>query len=226
MTRLELATQIKSAADVEDSNVIDATTLNTWIADAYQEAWDILIEASEDYRTKVSATAVITTGNSITLASTAPTGFTAIDFLKLRQVERYYGGQWAPLDAYPLVESLDVAPWAYRLIDGKLYILPESQAAGSYRIWYVYATAALTGDSSVVEDLNNGLIAKYVADAVVIRIKDKTESDASLAMARLQKTEEHIRRLGANRDGRARRIADVRGTRYAFRTRSGIPPYA
>lgn len=225
MTRAEFQTLLKSSADVEDSNVIDSTTLNSWTADAYQEAWDILVEAYEDYRTKLSGTAVVTTGTSITIASTAPTGFTATDFLKVKQVERLSGSQWVPIQPVPLQETVDVAPWGYRLHDATMYLYPTSQAAGSYRMWYVYATAALSGDSSTIDDLNNGLVVRYMLDACIIRIKDKQEEDTSSAYARLQKTEAHMRKLAANRDGRPKPIADVRGGRYTHRTKSGIPPY-
>jgi hypothetical protein len=228
MTRGELKTLILASADANDSTVVDSTTFNAWIADAYQEAWDILIEAYEDYRVKLSGTAVISSGNTITMASTAPTGFGATDFLKVKQVERLSGSYWVPLDSFPLQESRDVPPWSYRVMDGTMYILPSSQAAGSYRMYYVYSTAALTADSSTgstIEDTNNGLVARYIHDAVLIRLKDKCEEDTSSAHARLERTVEHMRRLGANRDGRPKRIADVRGTGYAYRTRSGIPPW-
>ena len=97
---------------------------------------------------------------------------------------------------------------------GYLRILPEDNATGTYRLWYLQSYQNLASASDAVSQWveNQGWHEYIIVDAA-IKCLQKEESDVSTLLAQRAALEERIRNAATNRDaGAPERIAEVRGS--------------
>lgn len=211
-TLSSLRTRVRERADMKNSNFVEDSELNQYINSSYQELYDILVTSFEDYYTLPPVSFSIASGSNY---YTLPT-----DFYKLRGVDakldsdNYYTMQ--PFDfanRNKFNQSLLVLNSAnyykqYRIVGGRLYITPEDNASGDYRIWYVPRATTLTSDSSTLDGINGW--EEYIVVDAARKCLDKEESDTSALAQEKEMLRQRIINASAKRDaGMPKTITDV-----------------
>lgn len=222
-TRSQVKVRIGWIADSENYDGADATSVNELIQLAYRDAWNILLATHEDHALVVSANFTLSGG----VSSISLTGLTG--FLKLRGVQRLYGGRWgSPLPTFQFDEMGGANPLSYRIISNTVQFDPVEACAGTYRLWYIAEQTALTADGDTVVDPVGGALEEYIIATVGLKIRAKEETTTADMEKLRAEFAQKIKAFGSNRnESQPERISDVRMTSaLRFRTRSGIPPYA
>lgn len=207
VTLAELRSKSKELADMSTSTFVSDSVWNSWINDEARELYDLLIGSNEEYETTF-VEKIVSSGNTIDVPD---------DFYKLRGLDMDLSGfkrvrkyDFAKRDLYQSTAEFDLrfAPVRYRLIGDQIYLLPEENAAGTYRVWYVPTMAALVSDSDTLDARNGWDV--YVTAGAAIRALGKEESDTK-TVEKLKATA--YQRITANLDrdyGETQRISDVR----------------
>jgi len=140
ITLSSLRTSVRQRADMENSQFVTDTELDSYINNSYKELYDIVVSRFEDYySTQLLFT--VSTGNTQAL----PT-----DFYKLRGIDELLGGvdNYLPLTKWIFGErgtvnritGLGLTGYLrpqYRVMGGNIEFLPETIATGDYRLWYI-----------------------------------------------------------------------------------------
>lgn len=196
---------------MQSSGFVSDTELNGYINNSYFELYDLIVSRYEDYySTLVEMT--ISTGNSYTL----PT-----DFYKLRGVDYDLNGNWIELrkwnfqDRNKFTQPNNILNYSqyrlYRVVGNEILLLPEDQANGNYRVWYVpratamadgvLATATLqaltytstdiyvSGDTISISYVGGGTAGLEVVDVIGEAITVTIEDGVSTAQDILQAVE-------------------------------------
>jgi hypothetical protein len=197
-TLANLRTYVRQQADQENSTFISDTELNRYINQSAAELHGLLATVYDDYHL-TSTTFTLSTANTYTLTS---------GFFKLRGLDFSQGGDWITVPRFSFEERNrwqdryqrgDLENWrAYRVQGSTIYVLPDDNYAGSYRVWYVSSYTAMSTDSDTVSDLMGW--DEYVVVDAAIKCLQKEESDASLLMARKAELKRRIEGEAANRD--------------------------
>lgn len=226
-TRLDAENSILFALDEPAFNWATPTELHNMVQAAYQAAWDIILAKYEDY-TVDSVDFTLTAANAgewVLLSSSPAAGQIAVSsFYKLRTVmRRMTDGRYRAIDSFTLDESGGL--WlgdgiGYMFMTSSIFIEPTELAPGQYRVWYVFNPAALTGDSSVIDDPLHGAVLQYVIDDVCCRLKSKDDQPPGPFEDFKKTLEARVDRMASHRDNRPRKIPDVRG-RGSLRYRTG-----
>lgn len=212
-TLSSLRTRVRARADMKNSTFVEDSELNQYINSSYQELYDILVSSFEDYYTAAPTSFTITAGlNYYTLPS---------DFYKLRGVDasldgsNYYTMQpfdFANRNNFNQNSSvLNAANYQkqYRLVGSRLYITPEDDAVGSYRIWYVPSATTLTVDASTLDGINGW--EEYVVVDAARKCLAKEESDTTNLVGEKEALRQRIISMSARRDaGMPKTITDLR----------------
>lgn len=198
VTLATLRTRVRQQADQESSTFISDSELTAYINQSARDLHGLLSTTYEDYfLTSVQFT--LSTANTYTL----PT-----NFLKLRGLDYESAGDWVTVPRFAFEDrnkyqqryqrgDLDV--WRmYRIMQGALFILPEDDYAGTYRLWYTYDFTELSSDSDTLANTLGW--DEYVVVDAAIKCLQKEESDASLLMARKADLKQRIMAEAANRD--------------------------
>lgn len=194
------------------SDFLSDAEVDGYVNAAAAELWDLRCGLYEDEYTERVEIPAATSGpldisDMSTLAGLLiPLGSEADRLLKLRRLEYRDGaGKWRTLQRIDLGEwdAFNTSPargWpiAYSLIGASIYILPEGGPTHLYRIWYVPAFRALTGDASTLDGLDYWH--EYVVVDAAIRCLQKEESDVSVLMAQKQALKQRIVSIAAGRD--------------------------
>jgi hypothetical protein len=197
---------------MKNSNFVEDSELNQYINSSYQELYDLLVASFEDYYTLAPVTFSISSGsNTYSLPA---------DFYKLRGVDcsldsvNYYTMQ--PFDFAnrnnfnQSVGVLNAGQYQnqYRIVGDKIYITPEDNAVGSYRIWYVPRATTLALDSSTLDGINGW--EEYVVVDAARQCLDKEESDTQALMLEKEALKQRIITMAARRDaGMPKSITDI-----------------
>lgn len=197
-TLANLRTYVRQQADQESSTFISDSELNRYINQSAAELHGLLTTLYEDYYL-TSATFTLTTLNTYTLPS---------NFFKLRRLQYDSAGSWSKVPQFAFDEFeanqqrylTGAAPeWRmYRIMQAALFVLPEDDFAGDYRIWYLLNYTAMTSDADTLSDLMGW--DEYVIVDAAIKCLQKEESDASILMARKAELKRRIEMEAANRD--------------------------
>jgi hypothetical protein len=206
-----LRTRVRFKANMENSQFCTDAEINQYINDAYQGLYDILVGKFEDYYVTGPVTITLASGES---TYTLPSGF-----YKLLGVDRSLGGD----NYYPLTpfnfrnrnavavnnRRFGVVPYLqYRIVGDTLRFVPEDQAVGEFRIWYVPKATLMTADSDTIEGVN-GWEEMVVIDAA-IKCLIKEESDTNQLSLEREILRKRIDELALNRDaGEVQTIQDV-----------------
>jgi len=198
VTLANLRTYVRQQADQESSTFIADSELDRYINNSGAELHGLLSTLYEDYYL-TSSQFTLTSSNAYTLPAT---------FFKLRGLDYSNAGSWISVPRFSFEERNrwqnryqrgDLEVWrAYRLTQGSIYILPEDDYAGTYRLWYLLAYTPMTGDSDTLSDLMGW--DEYVVVDAAIKCLQKEESDVSVLMARKAELKARITSEAANRD--------------------------
>lgn len=211
MTRNEARTLAKRYADMENSSFVSDAEWNTYLDLAHADLYDMLVASYEDYFLKDPApTYSLTSGeNTISLPS---------DFYKLRGIDVNIGGRYVTLHPFQFEErnvydravsrlGYGVRRLRYRVMGTKIRIVPEDDAAGTYRVWYIPRYTPLASGS----DEYTGVLdwEEFIPQSAAIMAIQKEEGDPSVMMTVLGQTKKRIMDMSANRDsGEPQRISD------------------
>lgn len=178
-TLLQLRTRARQKADMENSEFVSDSELNTYINSGIQELYDLLVATNSDYYLS-STTSTISNGTD-TIALPA-------DFLKLKGVDFYTGGRWVELDSFNFNErNMDSVNFSiagvevrYMLQGSNLRLIPSSDAGGQYRIWYIPTPTELSLDADSFSGINGW--EEYAVVDAAIKCLMKEESSVSTLM--------------------------------------------
>lgn len=201
ITRATLRTAVRYRANMENSTFVSDTELNTFLDESAAELHGLLATSFEDYHLLSTTVTVAVGANTITL----PT-----DFLKLRKLEYQIStavGDWIAVPRRSLQDAhRDSADYLYRgvrargylLRSGTIWLVPESAADGTYRLWYTQSYQALASDSATLDDLE-GWHEYAILDAA-IKCLLKEEADAGPLLMLKQELKQRIQNEAASRD--------------------------
>lgn len=140
ITLSSLRTATRQRADMEYSNFISDSELDSYLNNSYKELYDIVTSRFEDYYSS-QLLFTIASGNTYPL----PT-----DFYKLRGIDEMLGGvdNFIPLTKWNFGErgkanritGLGLNGWLrpqYRIMGQNIDLIPETIATGDYRLWYI-----------------------------------------------------------------------------------------
>lgn len=210
-TRAELRERARQRADMERSQYISDTEIDGYLQQSWFELYDILVSRFEDYYSTTVTSTVASGSSEITLPA---------DFYKLRGVDyKLDGSTYATVRSFNFLERNKRARnfdrliagrrnLVYRIMGSKLLLLPENDAAGDYRIWYIPRCATFVNDST---NVNNVLdFDEYIVVDVAIKMLSKEESDIAPLLAEKAALKVRIESMASNRDaGEPATVQDV-----------------
>jgi hypothetical protein len=217
ITLLQLRTQARQRADMEESTFVTDAELNSYINGSIAELHDMMVQSyGEDYFVKTSTFNTTAGTDNYSLASI----ITDNDFYKVRGVDAKVGGN----DFYTLKKFnfnernkfkhdgiwnyLGITAVKYRLVGTKLYFTPAPDSAVEVKIWYIPKAAVLVLDVDILDDLNQ--FAEYVIVDAAIKMLNKEESDVQVLMAQKAGLKQRIEEVANNRDaGESESVQDV-----------------
>lgn len=211
-TLSQLRTEVRQRADQENSDFITDTELTSYINTGYANLYDLLVRAFSDQYMATPETFTLSGTNIRALPS---------DFYLLRGLDYDLGGgEYVALAKYNFLErnryrrsvarTLRGHPTRqYRVLGSNIYIEPESQANGDYRLWYVPNITLLSSDSDTVDGVNGW--EEYIILDAAIRCMIKEESDPTGLMMLKSEIETRISDIASERDiGEPETISDSR----------------
>jgi hypothetical protein len=219
VTLATLKTQVREAANMENSQFVSDAELTRYIDLSYAELYDLLVKTFENYYTN-------STPIPVTVASGANTIDLPGDFYKLVGIDVAFGSSWYPIRTFEMAERgrwvnanklayVGLINIAYKIIGGKIVLYPESSSSGNYRYWYVPRRTPLTSDASVVDSVQGWH--QYIVIDSAIKCLQKEESDISALMSEKQAMLERINQMAPNRDaGTPRKISDTTTSYMGF----------
>lgn len=210
-TRAELRARARERADMENSTFISDAELNIYLQQSWFELYDLLVASYEDYYT-ISTTSTLTSGNTIALPA---------DFYKLRGIDYQLGGtEYINVRSYNFAERnlraknvqiLDNGRrnLVYRLLAGSIVFLPENDATGTYKIWYIPRCGTFVDDTTEVSNVLD--FDEYIVVDAAIKMLVKEESDPSALLLAKDALKKRVEAMASNRDaGEPQTVADVR----------------
>jgi len=202
ITLLELRTQSRQVADMEDNEFVSDSELNNYINFAIAELHDILISnyGSDYFLSSVSGTTTPGTGDYA-----LPT-----DFYKLRGVDvKVNKEDWVTVTQFNFNErnwQEDFGAWSfagsssirYRIMGSNIKFTPIPHIITDYRLWYIPVATKLTNDSDVLNDVNQ--YSNFVIISAAMKMLNKEESDISNLAGERQRIIKNIEDSSQNRD--------------------------
>lgn len=205
---------------MEHSTFIGDTELNTYFQDSYGELYDLLVAAFEDYYVTELPFTVVGGSSSFPVPS---------DFYKLRGVDlQISGDDYVTLAQFNFGERNAKArannrilygerAVVYRLMAEVVKLLPESNAPGNYRMWYIPRVPKLTDDADLVSGVLD--FTDYIAIDCAIKMATKEETDISALSLAKQSILNRINTMVQSRDaGSPQTITDVTGSEFLENT--------
>ena len=223
VTLSDLRTRTRQRSDMVNSQFISDSELNSYINAAAAELWDICVQASDDFGT-LQLIAQITASPYV-----LPT-----NLYRLRGVDLYMDdSMYRPVRPFnfternnwqlPLVNPY-MPPVRYQIVADKLWLTPEQNAPGQYRLWYVETMPLLTTDSSTFDGQNG--FEEYVITDAAIRCLEKEESDTSAFERQKLALKTRVLNMVTQKSfGETTTIADVRSRYPAYGQGSGVYGY-
>jgi hypothetical protein len=210
-SRLQLRERARQRADQERSTFVSDAELNIYLQQSWYELYDILVSRFEDYYSQTLTTTVGAGSSEITLPA---------DLYKLRGVDYQLDGTtFATLRQFNFLERNKRARnfdrliagrrnIVYRMMGNKLLLLPEQDAAGTYRLWYIPRCPTLSSDSSVVDNVLD--FDEYIVVDAAIKMMVKEESDPAALLLEKQALKARIESMAAGRNaGEPMTVQDV-----------------
>lgn len=213
VTLTSLIEQVRQRADEVNSTYFTDLELTNYINNSATGLYDLLVSRFEDYYTLPPVTFTISSGTTYALPS---------NFYKLRGVDRLLSGNEyfsVPLFNFQernrrsrvVLRNIDgFGGLAYRMINNTLYFLPDEQAQGTYRLWYIPQFTKLVNGSDTLDGINGW--EEFIIIDAAIKCYVKQESDPSVLLVEKQAITARIESMARTRDvGQADRVS---GTKY------------
>ncbi len=202
VTLADIELQAREHADMVNSKFLSDAEWIRFINASYSELYDLIVSRFEDY---------YTLEQSFTIAQGDATNALPSDFYKLRGVDRSING---PEDFVTVLKfNWSERNWrnrsiqrvvtgqvnlSYRIVKDTLRIIPEDQAPGDYRLWYVPTFTRLVNSTDTLDGVNGW--EEYIIIRTAIMALDKEETDSTLLVAALDGLKERIEDMAQNRD--------------------------
>lgn len=201
ITVAKIRARADQKADMVGSNFVTFPEQLAMINEAYFSFYDLIVSRFEDYN--------LGTPTSFSLASGVSSYPLPSDFYKLAGVDRQTGtNKFYPLRNYPWrsrnrfqasFSQFGLHPRiGYRLIGPNLTFVPDDQAQGDYRLWYIPLPTELVLESDTFERYNG--FEELVVIDTAIKMVAKEESDISYLMTERQRIEARIQEMLLDRD--------------------------
>ena len=206
VTLLQLKTQSRERADMENSDFISSTELLSYINSSYAELYDLLVSRYEDYFTTEATQTVASGASSFTL----PT-----DFYKLRGLDLALdssGNNYTPVPRFNWnnrnIRNANVSRLlsgqfnvSYRIVGGNMELVPTDSASGDYRMYYVPIYTPLVDDTDTADTaVSNQSWHEYIIVDVAIKMLSKEESSTTHLEREKLALIERIESAARNRD--------------------------
>lgn len=216
-TLLQLRTESRQRADMENSTFVTDSELNNYINNSISELHDILIQAYDgDYYINEITFQTSSNQESYELSTIIP----ADDFYKLRGVDaKLNNSEWFTLQPFSFNERnrrqnfgawryLGISNVRYRIVGSTIRFTPVPDDNIEVRMWYIPTAVELTADTDTLKDLNN--FSEYIIVDAAIKMLQKEESDVSVLMAQKADLKRRIEEAANNRDaGMGESVSDV-----------------
>lgn len=199
-----LKKQVKSRSDMQFSNFIADDELTLYINQSYEELYDFLILAWEDY---------VLSSFEFTLSGTTDGYAVPDNVYKLRGIDRQISGanSWATVSRYNFNERNQfLSPWGlisraiypsvmYSWSGANIQFIPQTQAAGVYQLWYIPVLDWLVnGSDFILPSLSK--FSEYIIVDAAIKCLNKEESDVSVLIMMLEGIKNRIQGMVPNKD--------------------------
>lgn len=213
-----LRTRVRYRANMEDSEFVTDTELNTFINESYAELYDLLVSKFEDWYVGDPTEITMTSGDAGKKAL-------ASDFYKLRGVDQQLGGRWREVHPFNFnernrqgtAERLNgfLTTVRYRVVGSDLRFSPVDLAVGTFRYWYVPLATEMSGDTDTMDGVNGW--EQYVIVDAARKCLLKEESDTSELERELAKLTNRIEVMAQNRDaGNPQQVEDIHEDDYDY----------
>jgi hypothetical protein len=223
ITLLQLRTQSRQRADMESSEFIADSELNSYINASIAELHDILAQAyGSDY--------FVTTDEFTTAQNTASYDLPD-DFYKLHGVDAALNGSdFVNIKRFNFNERNrfnDLTVWnlmgvpsiRYRIVGNQIQFSPPPDRNITVKLWYTPVAAKLAADGDTLDDFNQ--YSEYVVVDAAIKMLQKEESDVQVLMAQKMALIDRITKAANNRDaGEPESVSDIysENDEYYFRS--------
>lgn len=212
ITLLQLRTECRQRTDMENSEFVQDTELNSYINKSIAELHDILVQSyGSDY--------FVISDDFNTAADTASYALPE-DFYKLHGVDAALNGQdYVNIKKFNFNERNrfdDISVWntygvpsvRYRIVGGDITFSPVPDSTIAMRLWYTPVATVLIEDDDELNDFNQ--YSEYVIVDAAIKMLQKEESDVSVLMAQKQALLQRITYAAQNRDaGEPESVSDI-----------------
>ncbi len=219
----DLITQVRMRSNMENNFFVTNEELTYYINNSLAELYDIIVTEYEDYRINEFIASIPNDGYSNVISIPS-------DMHKLRGVDFKMSpgsssDQWLTLDLFMFRERNRqnsvlgniVSPYGrsrlmYRLSDQGISIVPQSQAAGVFRVWYIPKWSPLLQLTDVLPiQLDTQAWVEYAIVDCCIKINNKQNLDPSGFMAEKAALKERIIGAARNRDSAGpKRVVNTR----------------
>ena len=216
VTFLSIREQARLRSDMVHSNFVSESELKLYVNSSVKELYDLLVSTYDDYYIKAPLEFTVTgTQDGYSL----PT-----DFYKLRGLDRSIdssgsASSWWTVDNFNFAERnrynyqaalVRIFPLVkYRVFGSNLKLIPQTNAAGLYQLWYVPKCPELVADSDEFDGISGW--EDYVVVDAAIKMLQKQEDDVSVLVAQKEALKMRIEAMAADRDaGTPERITDAR----------------
>jgi uncharacterized protein YdcH (DUF465 family) len=226
ITLAQLRTQARQRSDMESSQFVSDSELNSYINNSVSELYDILSDAygSEYFVTSTAELPIIAGTGSYALPS---------DFYQLKGVDiklqnqdyinikRFNFNERNKYSNFNIWEVSSLTNVRYRIVGNNLVFSPTPDQAAYYRIWYTPLPTVLSADGDTLNDFN--AYSEYVIVDAAIKMLQKEESDVSVLFAQKQALEKRIREKAQSRDANSSEtITDVYAEADDYFFRRGV----
>lgn len=200
VTLSNLRTKARQLADMTNSSFISDSELTGFVNYAYTALYDLLVKQIEDYFL-TSTNLTISSGNTASLPS---------DFYKLRGLDyQVDSNSWLPCKKFNWSrrEDLDQTIYNindehyryYRITGSSVYVIPEENADGTYKLWYIPTLTELSSDSDEIPtDMEKWQ--QYITASAAILMLAKEESEFRHVAFIKREMEQRIETMSKNRD--------------------------
>jgi len=217
ITLLQLKTESRQRADMENSQFVKDSELTSYINNSISELHDMLIQAYEaDYYVKDVTFQTTSNQESYELSTVLPDN----DFYKLRGIDaKLNNSEWFTLQPFTFNERnrrqnfgawryLGISNVRYRLVGSTIRFTPTPDDNIDVRIWYIPEAQVLSLDTDVLKDLNN--FSEYIIVDAAIKMAQKEESDTTVLERQKALLKRRIEEAANNRDaGHGDSVSDV-----------------
>ena len=200
ITLSQIRQQIRERADLVDDPFFSDSELNSYINSSYAHLYNLLVKTNQDY--------YLTESLPFNLIPGQETYNLPSDFFKLVGVDAFVDSKWRPLKRFVFNERNRTGILRYMVSGDKIRFKPVPESTHEIKLYYIPVYSKLTSDASTLDGLNG--FEEYIIWDCIIKCKNKTEEDASIALNERNLIEMKIRDIASERDsGSPAYVADV-----------------